>query len=111
MKKLILTFGIAIAFFIVNDAVAQEVNNVPNQTDARQKVQRARIAEGIASGDVTRMEAKRLRTEQRAIRRTERRVEADGVVTGREQRRLNKMQNQASRDIRRQKNDLQRRGN
>ncbi|CAN0446342.1 unnamed protein product, partial [Ectocarpus fasciculatus] len=70
----------------------------------------ARIAEGGASGEVTRVEAKRLRTEQRVIRRTENRVEADGVVTRREQRKLTSLQNQASRDIRRQKNDIQTRG-
>ncbi|MEQ9298210.1 MAG: hypothetical protein RIF33_06595 [Cyclobacteriaceae bacterium] len=101
MKKLVVAAGIIVALFISINAQAQD------KTDARQAVQRARIANGVASGEVTRPEAQRLRAEQRAIRRTETRVEADGVVTRREQRKLNKLQNQASRDIARQKNDAQ----
>lgn len=108
MKKLIVAAGIITAIIISVDVQAQD--NIINKTDKRQTVQRARIAEGVASGEVTRVEAKRLRTEQRVIRRTENRVEADGVVTRREQRKLTSLQNQASRDIRRQKNDIQTRG-
>lgn len=108
MKKLVVAAGIITAIIISIDVQAQ--NDIINKTDKRQTVQRARIAEGVASGEVTRVEAKRLRTEQRVIRRTENRVEADGVVTRREQRKLTSLQNQASRDIRRQKNDIQTRG-
>ncbi|MEM8893156.1 MAG: hypothetical protein AAGC88_01180 [Bacteroidota bacterium] len=105
MKRLIVAAGVVIAFIITIDAQAQ--NNVTTRTDVRQVKQRARIAQGVASGEVTRFEAKQLRTEQRIINRTEQRMEADGLVTRREQRKLTKMQNKASRDIRRQKNDLQ----
>ncbi len=73
--------------------------------DERQKAQRARVRQGVASGEVTRPEAARLRSEQRHIRRTERRVKADGEVTPRERAKLQRKQNKASRDIRRQKND------
>ena len=103
MNKLILTIGITLTLFAANTINAQVVN----KTDVRQANQQARIAEGVASGELTRYETKALRAEQRAIRRTERRVEADGIVTRREQRKLNKMQNKASRDIARQKNDPQ----
>ncbi|GEM_PF-1076956 len=108
MKKLIVTIGIITAIIISIDVQAQD--NIINKTDKRQAVQKVRIAEGVASGEVTRMEAKRLRAEQRMIRRTESRIEADGIITRREQRKLTSLQNQASRDIRRQKNDAQVRG-
>ena len=107
MKKLIIAAGIITAVFITMNAQAQ---NHRDNTDKRQAIQRTRIAEGVVSGEVTRPEAQRLRAEQRAIRRVEQRVEADGKVTRREQRKLNKLQNQASRDIRRQKHDAQTRG-
>jgi len=77
--------------------------------DQRQQNQRARIRGGVASGEVTRREAARLRAEQRHIRRTERRAKADGKVTRRERAKINRKQNRASRDIRRQKNDAQQR--
>lgn len=104
MKKLIVGAGIITALFITMNAQAQD------RTDTRQAIQRARIAEGIANGEITRHEAHRLRTEQRIIQRTETRVDADGVVTKREQHKLTKLQNQASQDIRRQKHDGQTRG-
>jgi hypothetical protein len=75
--------------------------------DARQEAQRARVREGVAAGEVTRPEAKRLRAEQRHIRRAERRAKADGDVTRTERARLHRKQNAASRDIRRQKHDGQ----
>ncbi len=108
MKKLIVTAGIITAIIISIDLQAQD--NIINKTDKRQTVQRARIGDGVATGEVTRVEARQLRAEQRVIRRTENRVEADGIVTRREQRKLTKLQNQASRDIARQKNDAQTRG-
>ena len=77
--------------------------------DQRQQNQRARINEGVASGEVTKVEAAKLRSEQRRIRRTERRAKADGKVTRRERANLQRKQNQSSRDIRRQKHDEQER--
>jgi uncharacterized membrane protein YebE (DUF533 family) len=75
--------------------------------DQRQRNQQARIREGVVSGDLTRTETRRLRTEQRHIRRTERRAKADGTVTTQERRKIQRKQNRASRDIRRQKHDGQ----
>jgi hypothetical protein len=88
-------------------AMAQQTEGV----DARQRVQRARIAQGVSSGEVTRSEARRLRAEQRHIRRVERRAKADGEVTRQEKAKITRKQNRASRDIRRQKHDGQDRGN
>lgn len=75
------------------------------RTDARQHAQRARIADGVRDGEVTRGEAVGLRAEQRHIRRSERRVKADGEVTPQESRRLQRKQNRASRHIRRAKHN------
>lgn len=106
MKKIILLASmlILLAVGMVN---AQQTPVV----DGRQHAQRARIREGVTSGEVTRPEARRLRTEQRSIRRTERRAKADGEVTTREKARIQRKQNRANRDIRRQKHDAQTRPN
>lgn len=79
------------------------------RVDTRQKIQRARIADGVVDGEVTRREAAGLRKNQRHIRRAERRAKSDGVVTPRERVRLEKKQDRASRRIRRAKtNELDR---
>ena len=75
--------------------------------DERQQNQKARITQGVVSGEVTRPEAKKLRAEQRHIKRVERRAKADGEVTPQERAKLQRKQNQANRDIRRQKHDRQ----
>ncbi|MCB0490137.1 MAG: hypothetical protein KDC99_16765 [Cyclobacteriaceae bacterium] len=79
-------------------------DNTP-RTDTRQHIQRARIADGVRDGEVTRREAVGLRAEQRHIRRSGRRVKADGEVTPQERRRLQRKQNRASRHIRRAKHN------
>lgn len=75
--------------------------------DARQANQRARINQGVASGELTRHEAAKLRTQQAHIRRSERAAKADGVVTRSERRRLQHQLNHADRTIKRQKHDAQ----
>lgn len=101
----VLMITVVLVFAGMGLAAAQQTPGV----DKRQKVQRARIKEGVNSGEVTRTEAVRLRAEQRHIRRAERRAKADGTVTPQEKARLHRKQNKASRDIRRQKNDDQKR--
>jgi len=77
--------------------------------DARQARQRARIRNGVESGQLTRREATRLRGDQRTIRRQERRARADGVVTPRERAQLYRHQKRASRHINTQRHDRQQR--
>ncbi|MEP6701990.1 MAG: hypothetical protein ABJB04_03300 [Betaproteobacteria bacterium] len=74
----------------------------------RQENQKARIQQGVRSGELTPREAGRLRAEQRTIRAEKRLAKADGVVTRAERARLRHHQNNASRHIRRQKHDAQR---
>ncbi len=75
------------------------------RADVRQKSQRARIAEGRASGELTPGEAAPLNKQQRHIRRAERRAKADGEVTPAEKARLERKQDRASRNIRRAKHN------
>ena len=72
----------------------------------RQGHQQQRIANGIASGQLTAREAYRLERQQAHIARYEARSRADGPgLTGRERYRLERMQDRASRNIHRQRHD------
>ena len=77
-------------------ALAQTATPVVTE---RQENQKARINEGVASGQLTKGEAARLRAEQRKIRAEKRMAKADGVVTPAERAKLRRDQNRASRDI------------
>jgi hypothetical protein len=105
MKKVML---LASVLFMMTCSAVYAQDNTP-LVDKRQESQQSRIRQGVGSGEVTRAEARRLRAEQRHIRRAERRAKADGEVTGRERAKLQRKQNKASRDIRRQKRDRQER--
>ncbi|HZQ60502.1 MAG TPA: hypothetical protein VFC24_04080 [Casimicrobiaceae bacterium] len=73
----------------------------------RQAIQHERIEQGIASGELTKKEAARLRTEQRAIRAEERAFKSDGNLTKNERKQLERDLNRSSRDIYNQKHDAQ----
>lgn len=75
--------------------------------NARQANQHARIAQGVRSGELTRRETRKVAEEQRDIRQLERAYKSDGKLTGAERADLHHEQNQASRDIYRQKHDEQ----
>lgn len=93
-----------IAFLLVTGASICEAQVTP-QVDTRQYGQRARIRNGLATGELNRPEAHRLRREQRHIRRVERRAKADGHVSGRERMKLHRKQKMASRHIRKERID------
>ncbi|MEM7550127.1 MAG: hypothetical protein AAF363_10645 [Bacteroidota bacterium] len=106
MKKLFFIIALVFGFGFLSQA-QDSANTRTKRADARQKTQRARIAEGRASGEVTKREAKALRTNQRHIKRTERRAKADGEVTKAEKVKIEKKQDRASRRIREAKtNDI-----
>ena len=75
----------------------------------RQAEQQARINQGVRSGELTPEEARGLRTEQKLVRITKRAMKADGAVTPRERRVLNRQLNRTSRDIAREKHDSEKR--
>lgn len=75
--------------------------------DRREANQERRIQEGVASGELTQREAKRLNRQQNRIDKMESRAKADGVVTQRERTRLHRQLDQSSRAIGREKHDRQ----
>lgn len=105
MKKVILITAIIFAGSI---SIQAQTNRAP-KVNAKQEIQLRRIKQGVASGELTRAETKRLVKEQRIIQRVKRHAKRDGKLTGRERVGLNKLQNAASRDIKRQKNNDRRR--
>ena len=78
-----------------------------NPVDRREHSQRARIRQGVKSGELTRNEAKKLRKEQVKIRAIERKAKSDGDITRKEVRKLDRALDKASKDIYKQKNDKQ----
>ena len=101
MKQL---FLIASALVFSLGVSAQNSTPMANKKQVRQQV---RIAEGVASGELTKAERRGLKAQQRNIRRTKQRAKADGVVTPGERVLIHKKQRRADRSIRRQKNDAQ----
>jgi hypothetical protein len=75
--------------------------------NARQQVQRERIQQGVRSGELTRRETRNARADQRDIRQLERSYKSDGELTRAERRDLTQEQNQASRQLYRNKHDAQ----
>jgi hypothetical protein len=71
----------------------------------RQANQRARIRQGVNSGELTRGEQAKANGEERGIRRAKKRAESDGTVTPEEQAKLKARENRASRSIRRLKHN------
>ncbi len=76
-------------------------------TDWRQGNQKARIADGVESGELTARESVRLAKQQRHIARTENRYKSDGHYSAKERAIVHHKQNRASRNIARQKHDGQ----
>ncbi len=104
MKKI---FGIIVVLMVVSFATwAQDQSP---RVDQRQQNQRLRIRAGLATGDLTRMEAARLMAAQMHIRRGECIAKADGNVTRAERIRLHRMQRRASLQIYRERHDRQNR--
>ncbi|HXS91382.1 MAG TPA: hypothetical protein VN705_18640 [Steroidobacteraceae bacterium] len=108
MKKfsaVVLTLAGAVA--VVSASHADTHRTRDPGVNQRQHNQRERIQQGVKSGELTRRETGRLVEEQRDIRQLERGYKSDGTLTGAERRDLQHEQNQASRDIYRQKHDEQ----
>jgi len=112
MKRITL---LALAFLIVMGFAitqAQEPQEKPRSSetpviDKREQNQKARIKQGVKSGELTKKEARKLGAEQKKIQRDEKKAKADGVVTPEEKAKIRKEQRKASKDIYRQKHDTQ----
>jgi hypothetical protein len=75
--------------------------------NARQQNQHQRVRQGVRSGELTRRETRNIAEGQRDIRQLERAYKSDGQLTRAERVDLHHEQNQASRDIYKQKHDAQ----
>ncbi|MBF0624095.1 MAG: hypothetical protein HQL82_04735 [Magnetococcales bacterium] len=100
MKTAITSVAVFAVLALALPALAEEV-------DARQDRQQQRIQQGLDSGALTEKEAARLQRGQERIERIQKRVAADGEVTGKEVERLKHAQDVQSRKIAREKHDRQ----
>lgn len=73
--------------------------------DERQRNQMERIRDGLQSGQLSRFEARQLLQEQKQIERAQRRYLADGRLSRDEWLALDRLQDQAGRNIREEKHD------
>jgi hypothetical protein len=104
MKSLISTM---IAATLLTSVAYADPGTRDPRVNARQHNQHVRVVQGMRSGELTRHETRRLAEEQRDVRQLERAYKSDGTLTRNERRDLHHEQNQASRDIYRQKHDEQ----
>ena len=102
MNKSILLAALAVI------ATAPVLAGTP-RLDHRETHQANRIYNGVANGELTRPEARRLSAGQVHLRHAEARAKSDGVVTAGERAHLEHEANQQSRRIYRQKHDAQQR--
>lgn len=86
------------AAVVVLSTTASFAQSTPT-IDQRQANQQTRINQGVASGQLTPREANNLQRGQARVQRMENRATSDGVVTRREQARINHAQNVQSRKI------------
>jgi len=100
---------IALTVFVLGVAFAGIAAADTPVVDVRQAEQRERIDDGVASGELTRREAAGLRAQQAHVRHEEREAKADGVVTRRERRHLQRELDRSSATIHDQKHDAQER--
>lgn len=114
MKRLI-SFCLALATlggFVLAPAVSAEdeqpAAKKKQRVNARQVKQRERIKDGLKNKSLTRKEAKKLRKQQKKIREKEAKMrQSGGKLTKKERAKLEKMQDKASKNIKKQKSDKQ----
>jgi hypothetical protein len=102
--KRVLSFALSSLFVLGLSVVASA--NTP-YINRRERHEQRRINQGIRSGELTRREAVRLEAGQARIRTYERFAKADGHVSYRERRQLDRMLDRSSHNIYRQKHDGQ----
>lgn len=103
MKRMVL--AVAFTTVLATGGWMGSSNAQAGRIGDRQVLQHGRIDDGVANGQLTSGEIRALRAEQRAIGATKRAARSDGVVTGRERVRIERMQDRASADIYRLKHN------
>ncbi|MEZ5018301.1 MAG: hypothetical protein R2800_14675 [Flavipsychrobacter sp.] len=102
MKKLIAAILLSGLLFGANEVSAHGKHT---KQRARTINQKARIHNGVCTGQLTAYEARQLRGQQRTIKAMKMVARADGRVTQRERMVINRAQRNASRNIYRMKNN------
>lgn len=105
MKKSLFSLLVALGTLAFSQAAMAQAPTPSH--NARQANERARIRQGVASGQLTPTEAARMRARQATIHQEKKAARADGVVTRDERQDIRQDQRQASRAIHRQKHDKQ----
>jgi hypothetical protein len=103
MRKIV-SFLVAVVFILGASSVSMAGSRGIN---SRQHREQQRINQGIRSGELTRLEARRVEAGLSRIRRDERRARSDGDLSPRERARLHRELNRESRAIHRQTHDEQ----
>jgi len=93
MKKLILLTAIVMILGLSADSFAQGRGD------------RRRIRDGVRSGQLTRDEARELRSQRRSLRREWRGYRSDGTLSRAERREIRRDRRQYNREIRRERRD------
>ena len=93
--------------FAQTPSLAKDLTATP-RLDKREVTQEKRIEQGVVSGQLTPREEQRLEARETHLNNVEAKAKADGVVTGKERKRLHAMANSDSKAIYRQKHDRQR---
>jgi hypothetical protein len=102
------TAALAVVAALASSMVSAQTAT-PN-INQRQANESARINQGVASGELSKGETAKLRTEQRAIRAEKRAFKADGKVTHAERAKLRADQRKASRHIYNKKHNAKKAG-
>ncbi len=102
---------VALLFAGATIAVAQDTpTNQPAKPktpviNQRQRNQHARIHQGVKSGELTKGEAAKLHSDEKAIKAEKQMAKSDGKVTAKERAKIRHDQNKVSREIYRKKHN------
>jgi hypothetical protein len=102
MKTLNLLFVFIALFAFTFTTTAQTTKKAVAKHQIKQN---ARIHQGIHSGELTAVEAKKVKAQQRDINQTKRAAKADGKVTAKEKAIIKHKQKHANANIARKKNN------
>lgn len=105
------TLTLASLALLAMTAAASAHDSAQDRIDRREAMQENRIRQGVRSGEITRREARQLEAEQERIHEMERRATRDGHIDRREAAAIERAQDNASRHIRQERHDAERRGN
>jgi hypothetical protein len=105
MKKIAL---VLVSLLFISTSIYSQSTNTP-KINKKQKLQLNKIKNGINSGELTRVEAKRLLKKEAQLQKKKKIAKADGKVTRKERKMLRKEARKLDAKIYKQKHDKQKR--